>query len=216
MALLLKKKLLNSIKNTVSNSSFNRKKCLGTFFLSRVLQYTLLFCYSTYMSKLIVLSGVPGSGKSYFCKKLLENTTGHIYIVSSDQLRKEVGGHQQNLDNEATIWDMFYKLPKVYSEDKEGIVVLDSTNTLRKYRIDANIDFKNYFDEIDLVYFDIEKDILLKQNLEREFPIPSEAIIYYFDTFERPNEIDEAFFDNIYIIRERDFSSIIDEIIQKK
>ena len=166
------------------------------------------------MSKLVVLSGVPGSGKSYFCKKVLETSKGHVYIVSSDQLRKEVGGHQQNLDFEPVIWKMFYELPKTYSEDKDGIVILDSTNTLRKFRIDPNQELKPLFDEIILVYFDIEKDILLKQNLEREFPIPSEAIINYYDTFERPNEEDEKFFDNIYVIRERDFSKIVEEITQ--
>ena len=94
---------------------------------------------------------------------------------------------------------MFYELPKTYSEDKEGIVILDSTNTLRKFRIDKNEEFKQYFEEIDLVYFDIEKDVLLKQNLEREFPIPSDVLIKYYDTFERPNEEDENFFDNVKV-----------------
>ena len=150
------------------------------------------------MKKLIVLSGVPGSGKSYFCKQLLNKTCGHTYVVSSDELRKQVGGHQQNLDHEQEMWKMFYELPLVYASDVDATVILDSTNTLRKYRIDANVKFKDLYDEIYLIYFNISKETLLKQNLDREFPIPSEALIYYYNTFEVPNEEDEKFFDDFF------------------
>lgn len=167
------------------------------------------------MKKLVVLSGVPGSGKSYFCELVKKSTSGHVYVVSSDALRKEVAGHQQNLEFDQIIWKMFYQLPKVYSLDSSAIVILDSTNTLTKFRVDATSELKDYFDEIDLVVFKIEKDVLEKQNLEREFPIPIDALTKYYDTFEMPNEKDESFFDNIYIIDSRDFHRIVYKIIEQ-
>ena len=62
-----------------------------------------------YMSKLVVLSGVPGSGKSYFSKALRKKKTGHVYIISSDALRDLVTGNQQNLSEDTLMWKMFGK-----------------------------------------------------------------------------------------------------------
>lgn len=175
---------------------------------------TLFFCYHfNDMKKLVVLSGVPGSGKSYFSELIKKSTTGHVYIISSDNLRKLIAGHQQNLDFDPLMWKIFYQLPRAFSLDEDAIVILDSTNTLSKYRVDATEELKQYFDEVDLVVFKIERDVLEKQNLEREFPIPIEALTYYYDNFEMPNEKDESFFDNIYIIESRDFHKTVYKII---
>ena len=40
------------------------------------------------MNRLIVLSGVPGSGKSYFSASFKAKKEKHVYIISSDALRK--------------------------------------------------------------------------------------------------------------------------------
>ena len=55
------------------------------------------------MSKLVVLSGIPGSGKSYFSKLLRRKKVGHVYIISSDALRDMVTGSQRNLSEEKLI-----------------------------------------------------------------------------------------------------------------
>ena len=168
------------------------------------------------MKKLIVLSGVPGSGKSYFSELVKKSTSGHVYIVSSDNLRKQIAGHQQNLDYDSLMWKMFYELPKVYSLDENAIVILDSTNTLSKYRVDPNLELKKYFDQIDLVVFKINKDVLEKQNLDREFPVPIEALTNYYQNFEMPNEKDKSFFDNIHIIDSNDFHKIVYKIVSNE
>ena len=58
------------------------------------------------MSKLVVLSGVPGSGKSYFSKLLRSRKEGHVYIISSDALRDLVTGSQRDLSEEDLMWKM--------------------------------------------------------------------------------------------------------------
>ena len=70
------------------------------------------------MNRLIVLSGVPGSGKSHFTKELKKALNKHVYIISSDELRYKILGNQRDLSEDALIWQIYYELVKVYSVDK--------------------------------------------------------------------------------------------------
>ena len=161
------------------------------------------------MSKLVVLSGVPGSGKSYFSKLLRKYKKSHVYIISSDALRDIVTGNQRNISEDELMWKMYYELAGVYSSDTKGIVVLDATNRCRKYRIDCVKELKTHFDEADLVIFDVPKEIVMKQNLEREFPVPEFVLEEYFQEFEPPNEEDYAFFKNVFIATHDNLEEII-------
>ena len=162
------------------------------------------------MSKLVVLSGVPGSGKSYFSKCLRKKKEGHVYIISSDALRDLVTGNQQNLSEDKLMWKMFYELAKVYSADPNGIVVLDATNMSTKYRIDSVKELKSSFDEADLVIFDIPKEVVLQQNFDREFPVPEKVIDDFFKIFELPQKDDYEFFHNVFISNGNNIEEIID------
>ena len=161
------------------------------------------------MNRLIVLSGVPGSGKSYFSDALRKDKEKHVYIISSDQIRKEICGNQQDLSQDKLVWKIFYSLVKTYSEDKDGIVILDATNAKKEYRIDNIAPYKDLYDEVDLVCFHIERNLVLKQNKEREFPIPEDALLRLIDAFEMPGEDEEAFFDHIDIITDHNTDKII-------
>lgn len=168
------------------------------------------------MNKLIVLSGVPGSGKSYISILLKERMRdGHIYVVSSDKIRAQIGGNQQNFNNEALTWKMYYQLAHVYANDPDGIVVLDSTNAKRIYRINAVKQLKPLFDEIDLVIFKLDKVTVMRQNLDRDYPIPSSSLEKLIDEFEDINKEDEDFFDKIYKVDKRDLSPIINSLLNK-
>ena len=90
------------------------------------------------MNKLVVLSGVPGSGKSYFSKIIKKVKKDHVYVVSSDELRALIGGSQSNLTNENLMWKIFYKLAETYAMDKDGIVILDATHVSVELRVEKN------------------------------------------------------------------------------
>ncbi len=158
------------------------------------------------MSKLVVLSGVPGSGKSYFTSLLkAKYNNGHYYVVSSDALRDMVGGSVQNFDNDKLIWKMYYELPKVYAYDSEAVVVMDATQTRKEYRTEVMKQFKGIFDEIDLVMFTIDKETIKEQNVNRVWVVPDHAMDKFFDEFSQPLDDDEiAFFNHIYFIRGKD------------
>ena len=162
------------------------------------------------MSKLIVLSGVPGSGKSYFSKALRQKKKGHVYIISSDTLRDLIVGNQKNLEEDDLMWKMFYDLARVYAADPKGIVVLDATNRNTEYRINSVKELKTHFDEADLVLFDVPKEVVLRQNLDREFPLPEDVLELYFNDFELPTKRDYEFFKNVYISNGDNINEIID------
>lgn len=164
------------------------------------------------MAKLVVLSGVPGSGKSYFSHILRDVKKSHVYIISSDSLRDLVTGNRQDFSQEELMWKFFYDLAKVYSKDPNGIVVLDATNRNSYYRVESTRALKEMFDETILVCFNIKADVVYRQNLDREWPIPTAAVTDYLQNFELPTKTDEEYFNRIYVIDGKDFLEVANKI----
>ena len=166
------------------------------------------------MNKLVVLSGVPGSGKSYFSKTIKKIKTSHVYVVSSDELRSQITGTQSSLDYDELMWKMFISLARSYSLDKEGIVILDATHISSALRVDRNQELQDLFDEIDLVMWDLDKDVVTNQNFQREYPIAPDVMEKFFSIFEKPNEKDEAFFDKIIFVKDSNIASAIEAVLE--
>ena len=164
------------------------------------------------MNKLIILSGVPGSGKSYFSNTIKKIKSSHVYIVSSDALRREITGSQSNLNEEELMWKIFFSLAKTYSLDKEGVVILDATHVNTKLRVDRNKALRKLYDQLILVVFNIDKQIVSNQNLQREYPIPPDVLEKFYSIFEPVNDIDRKFFDKILTINSNDIAPIIEEL----
>lgn len=164
------------------------------------------------MNKLVVLAGVPGSGKSYFSSTIKKIKTSHVYIVSSDQLRKEIAGSQSILKYDDLMWDIFLNLAKVYSKDPNGIVILDATHINSELRVKRNLPLKELFDETYLVVWNLDRLVVSNQNLQRDYPIPPEAMNMFFDKFEMPDEVDKEFFDHIIYINNSDIAPAIEAL----
>ena len=161
------------------------------------------------MNRLIILSGVPGSGKSYFSNALKTEKSEGVYVISSDQLRYELLGNQRDLSQDDKIWKRFYELAKEYSAIKDATVVLDSTNAKKIYRLDNIKPYRGLYDEIDVVVFQLDKEIVLKQNKERDNPIPEEALLKLIDEFELPDQEEKDFFDRIDVVKSHHIKQII-------
>ena len=161
------------------------------------------------MTRLIVLSGVPGSGKSYFSNAIKAEKSKGVYVISSDQLRYELLGNQRDLSQDDKVWKRFYELVKEYGCKKNALVILDSTNAKKIYRLDNLKPFRDLYDEIDVVVFQLDKETVLRQNKERENPIPEDALLRLIDEFELPDEEEKAFFDHIDTIKSHHIKQII-------
>ena len=164
------------------------------------------------MKKLIILSGVPGSGKSYFSTQYQKAKGSHVYIVSSDALRQLINGDQSDMSSDRLMWRMFYKMAYIYSIDPQATVILDATHSTSYYRIEATTGLKDRFDEIDLVSFNIPSDVVLHQHLDREHPIPQDELLKLFDKFEAPGKADSDYFDKIFIIDKHDIEYVINNL----
>ena len=161
------------------------------------------------MNYLIVLSGVPGSGKSYFSTAFKNAKSKHVYVISSDKLRAMILGNQRDLSEDELIWKIFYSLVKTYSIDKDGIVILDATHSKKTYRLDNIRPFKPLFDQIDLVCFRLDKELVIEQNRERENPIPPDNLLELINSFEMPDQEEAAFYDHVDIVKNHNIDKII-------
>ena len=65
------------------------------------------------MKKLIILSAVPGSGKSTWAKKY-QSEHPNTYIISSDQIRFELTGVYQDFSRQKEVWEIFEQRIKDY------------------------------------------------------------------------------------------------------
>lgn len=84
------------------------------------------------MAKLIMLVGLPGSGKSTYARKLCASERVTLYL-SSDKIREELYGDESIQGDPSKVFRIMHARLKNYL--KEGhVVVYDATNVTRKNR----------------------------------------------------------------------------------
>ena len=123
------------------------------------------------MATMILLSAIPGSGKSTWAKEY-QRTHPNTYIVSSDGIRKRLFGNTQNFEHEALVWETFLNDINIHASEKDCTVIADATNLQNRYRryyYHATPGFDHHI----LVLFDIPFEICMAQNKMR----PSEKIV---------------------------------------
>lgn len=150
------------------------------------------------MKTFILLCAIPGSGKSTWAEQY-RLTHKNVFVVSSDQLRMELGGAYQNFDHEKEVWERFHDDILKYRDMYEDVTVIaDSTNIVNKFR-------KYYAEEA--VGFDkkvlvlIKKDLktLLKTNRQRNEGriLPDDAMERLYNNWEEPTDEVISMYDEI-------------------
>jgi predicted kinase len=103
------------------------------------------------MSKLIVLMGLPGSGKSTYA-----NQFDHCAVLSSDAIRKELFDDVQYQGNNELVFDTLYSRAKEYLE-RGYDVVIDSTHLEARRRLRVIDMFRDYEKEIHIINTPVEQ-----------------------------------------------------------
>lgn len=159
------------------------------------------------MATFILLSAIPGSGKSTWAHRY-QKEHPHTHIVSSDEIRKRLTGEVANFSKETEVWKTFIDTINNYgAKEDDCTVIADSTNLTnyyRKFYHDATPIFKKHV----LVVFNIPYDICLKQNTMREAEkiVPVAAMERLKSQFEPPNEEITSLYDE-YLVVSRSFVS---------
>ena len=159
------------------------------------------------MKTFILLSAIPGSGKSTWAEQY-RLTHKNVFVVSSDGLRKELGGAYQNFEHEAEVWKRFSEDISKYRDAADDVTVIaDSTNIINKFRI---------FYGQTVTGFDKKILVVIKKNKEKTFEtnklrnqnrvVPDYAMERMFENWEEPNQEALSYYDE-YIVVDKWFDS---------
>ena len=153
------------------------------------------------MKHLILLSAIPGSGKSTWANQYAA-THEHTFIVASDEIRLRLTGNVQNFEHEDEVWATFLADINGYAERYEDCTVIaDATNLKNEYRL---FFLKNTptFDKHTLVVFNIPLEICLLQNKMRTHSriVPEDAMRNMYEIFEKPNDEVMDLYDEVLFV----------------
>lgn len=104
------------------------------------------------MKTLIVLSAMPGSGKSTWAKNY-QKEHPHTLIISSDQIRFELTNQLQDFSKQNEVWELFSLRIHEYAKKYDNVtVILDALNDLNSLRQKYVLENPEY-DRYELVLF---------------------------------------------------------------
>lgn len=99
------------------------------------------------MAKLIILVGLPGSGKSTYAKSIMD-PEGQLQYCSSDKIREELYGDENIQGDPNKVFRVLHNKVKNLL-DRGYDVIYDATNVTRKNRRSIIQEVKKYCDEIE-------------------------------------------------------------------
>lgn len=150
------------------------------------------------MKTLIVMSAIPGSGKSTWANEF-KNTHDNVYIISSDEIRKELTGSYQIFTKQKEVWEIFNKRIHEYALLKEDIyVILDAVIDLNKLRKQYVQDSPEYDKHI-LVLVDTPYDQCKIWNRQRTNGknIPEDQMEFLKNKWEEPTKDILSLYDEV-------------------
>ena len=127
------------------------------------------------MSKnvLIVLGGLPASGKSTYAEMLVER--GQFCRVCPDLIRKELYGNESIQGNGRKVFKIAFDAIQRLGKQNFN-VVFDATNIHADRRKELVEEMRPYFDIIIFKWFDVATAVCLERNRQRERQVPEEVI----------------------------------------
>ena len=112
------------------------------------------------MKRLIILAGIPGTGKSYFAKRELKGN--NLHIISSDEIRFQIThDYRKILPDMYVVYNKMIELAyQLLAENEDITVVLDST-FLTDERRNYFLDRIQNADTIELILLKVHNEKLI-------------------------------------------------------
>ena len=139
------------------------------------------------MSKLILMMGVAGAGKSTWIK---QNYPG-LVPVSRDAIRFEIldekGG--EYFDHEDEVFNSFIR-QIIGSLAVDEVTIADATHLNRKARLKVLSRVRKYADEVEVVWIKVSLETAMRQNAMRtgRSRVPNDVIKNMYHSIQRPED----------------------------
>lgn len=133
------------------------------------------------MKRLVLLVGVPGSGKTTLSQKLIDQG---YHCMNADSIRQELWGDPGDQRDPDTVFNLFYeRLEQAFAEGKD--IVIDNTNINTRHRAPIlQRAIKAGYQDIQLWILDVPLETCLTQNRGRPRAVPDEIVVNYFNTLQ--------------------------------
>lgn len=134
------------------------------------------------MKKLIVLVGIPGSGKTTLAKKIAARG---YHCLNADSIRQELWGDPADQREPEKVFGIFFQqLEDLLAEGKD--IVIDNTNINQKQRKPIlERAAKAGYTDVQLWLLDVPLDVCLERNKGRERAVPDDIVANMFMTLNR-------------------------------
>lgn len=151
------------------------------------------------MKELIILAGLPGSGKSTYVKEHYKGE--NIFIIDSDETRRQMfGSYLIFPKNMYEIYDeMIKEGNEIYDKHDDLILIMDST-FLDNYRRNHYLDNLKKFDKYTIIMFhtnDINFNLKNNKNRIKEKWVPEDVIFNMIKQYEPLDEYTRRRFDEV-------------------
>ncbi|PZU97805.1 MAG: 6-phosphofructokinase [Pseudanabaena sp.] len=155
------------------------------------------------MASVIILIGVPASGKSSLAEQMLRTsasqhssslTFGQTQLISPDRIRKQLYGSVATQGNWSEIWAQVQQ-EFVDAARSQQSVIYDATNYKREYRREIIALAKSHeFKPITGIWLNVPLWICLSRNENRDRVVPEEVVVEMYRTLSyNPPSLNEGF-----------------------
>lgn len=134
------------------------------------------------MPKIIILKGLPASGKSTWAKETIKKHPNQYKRVNKDDLRAMIDAGIWSKDNERQILATRNALIDQFLSEGKNVIV-DDTNLNPKHIEDITNLFKV---EIEVKFFDVDIDECISRDKKRENPVGEKVIKEMYYRYLRP------------------------------
>ncbi|GBO54389.1 hypothetical protein APA_2337 [Pseudanabaena sp. lw0831] len=158
------------------------------------------------MASVIILIGVPASGKSSLAKKMLRATNqtsrqnssslthGQTQLISPDRIRESLYGSAEMQGDWAEIWAQVQRSFANAAKSQQS-VIYDATNYKREYRKNIiDLAKEHGFKPITGIWLDVPLWICLSRNDMRDRVVPEDVVVEMYRTLAyNPPTLSEGF-----------------------
>ncbi len=132
--------------------------------------------------RLVVLVGIPGSGKSTWAAK--QNAP----VLSSDEIRRLITGDAANQSVNRLVFQTMRRMLGAMLAAGAGRVIVDSTALTRKERRTWLRWAELHGCDAEAVFFDVPREVCEERNAARSRVVPPEAMERLFSRLEPPRQ----------------------------